>query len=121
MFILERKENDPREAFHLQRVVRVPDTNSFVAVALHARTGSPIDATINGSQMIGGLLGFYWHNPNDALWYLEQLNDHNFIEPKSVEGTTLCVSPNELIQFGFKQDDVCRIIERGRGGGEQLI
>ena len=121
MFTLENKGRDPREEFHLQHIVRVPDANSFVAVALHARTGSPIDATLSRLQTIGGLLGFYWHNPSDALWYVEQLNEHDFIEPRSMEGTPLCVLPNELVQFGFKQEDVCRIIEQGHGGGEQLI
>jgi hypothetical protein len=116
MFTLESKGSDPHEEFHLQHVVPVPDTNSFIATALHTRTGSLVDATISLLQALYALRVCY--KPDEALWYFEQLNEHNLIEPKSVEGTPLCVSPNELIQFGFKQDDVCRIVEQGDGGGE---
>jgi hypothetical protein len=119
MFTLESKGRDPREKFYLLHVIRMPDTGSLIAVALHARTRSPIDATISLQQVLRGLE--VCCQSDEALWYREQLTEHNLIEPKSAEGTAFCVSPNELIQFGFKQDDVCRIVEQNDWRGEQVI
>ena len=118
MSILESKGNDPLELFHLQHVVRAPDTDFCIAVALHARTGSSIDATISLSRAEEGLRDFY--SPEEAQWYREQLTENHMIEPKSIDRTPLCVLPNELVKFGFNQDDICRIVEQSDGGVETI-
>ncbi len=110
MSTLESKGSDPREVFHLQRIVRVHDTNSFIVVALHARTSSPIDATLSLKQMLYGLGVFY--GPDKALQHLVQLNENNLIEEELGDGPPLCVSPNELVRIGFNQKDVCQIVEQ---------
>lgn len=104
MLTLKIKGSDSSEVFYLERIVRVPDTDSFIALAKHSRTDFPVEATISLHQVFDGLLACYVQEV--ARWYFERLKDDNIVDLKSMEGKTLLVSGSQLVQFGFDLNDV---------------
>lgn len=104
MSTLESERSNPPETFYLQRIIRAPDKDSFIARAQCLRTGFPVEATISSQQVFYGLQDCYVEEV--ALRYFKRLEADNIIEPQSVEGTPLLVSANELVHFGFNLNDV---------------